>query len=324
MNDQHTGFVPWSKRNTSPDPKIKQELTNKARSRLANVISECSRKWAMIETARKYEGEFGEIKGDFTTDKSVNDLRELQIDLLERIDKDKALTYIELLLNTSWAECSGRKDQVRDLMKMDNKIRRTLTEERIMLELKPGREKLPRVKVEDDLGREQEELYNPNESGSFQFEKLADQSFVEADQELRALTKGERWEDELTGYNEAWELYEDGTFTFVIAEKLYNSLEAVTQKICVDLEGWENENQSLGTYVSRMQEEDLFKPNDAMQGEWRQILSGIETGVNRTGSDRKRHESIDQDYAILLLHQVASFLSFIIKRYESKYGSDAN
>ncbi|ERG92746.1 MAG: hypothetical protein J07HQW1_02793 [Haloquadratum walsbyi J07HQW1] len=129
----------------------------------------------------------------------------------------------------------------------------------------------------------------------FEFEKLADQSFVEADQQIRGLTKGRKWEDELTGYNEAWDLYEDGVFTFVIAEKLYNSLEAITQKICVDLQDWADEDDSFGTYVETMREKGLFEPNDAMQAEWQKILSGVEQGVNRTGGDRKRHESIDRD-----------------------------
>lgn len=129
----------------------------------------------------------------------------------------------------------------------------------------------------------------------FQFEKLADQSFVEADQQIRGLTKGRKWEDELTGYNEAWDLYEDSVFTFVIAEKLYNSLEAITQKICVDLQDWADEDDSFGTYVETMREKGLFEPNDAMQAEWQKILSGVEQGVNRTGGDRKRHESIDRD-----------------------------
>lgn len=320
--DQHTGFVPWSKRNSTPEPKVEEELTKKAQDRLANVVSECSRKWVIIETARKYEGEFGETKGDFDRSQSVNDLRRLQTGLLKHVDRGKALTYIELLLNTSWSECDGHKDRVAELMKMDDKIRRVLREERIMLELKPEREKLPLVETEDHLGRETETLYDPDEFESFQFEKLADQSFVEADQQLRGLTKGERWEDELTGYNEAWELYENGTFTFVIAEKLYNSLEAVSEKICAGLEDWEDEGETFGTYVEAMRENDLFEPNDAMQHEWQQILSGIETGVNRTGGDRKRHGTIDQNYAILLLHQVASFLAFIIKSYESEYGDD--
>lgn len=316
MDDPHSSFVPWSKRNTTPEPKIKEELTNKAQTRLANVVSGYSERRVMLKTHFKYEGEFGSVKVDFKQIDSAHDLHRKQTRLLKNESRDKALTYLELLLNTAWSRCNGRQDQVQSLMKMDDDIRRVLTEERILLELKPSRDMLPLVETDD--GGETEKLYDPEEFGPFRFEKLADQSFVEADQELRALTKGERWEAALTGYNEAWELYEEGTFTYVIAEKLYNSLELVAQKICVELEGWENENQTFSTYISRMRKEDLFAPNDRMEGEWQQILNGVKTGVNRTGSDRKRHESIDQDYAILLIHQVASFLSFIIKRYESQ------
>ena len=75
--DQHTGFVPWSKRNTSFEEKVKEDLTGTAQDRLANVVSEYSRKWEIIETARKSEGEFGETKGDFDRSQSVNDLRRL-------------------------------------------------------------------------------------------------------------------------------------------------------------------------------------------------------------------------------------------------------
>lgn len=319
MDDPHSSFVPWSKRNTTPEPKTKERLTNKAQTRLANVVSGYSERRVMLKTHSKYEGEFGSVKVDFKQNDSIHDLHRKQTRLLKNESRDKALTYLELLLNTAWSR-SERQNQIQSLMKMDDNIRRVLTEERILLELKPSRDMLPLVETEDEFGKETEKLYDPEEFGPFQFEKLADQSFVEADQELRALTKGERWEAALTGYNEAWELYEEGTFTYVIAEKLYNSLELVAQKICVELEGWENEDQTLGTYINRMREEGLFVPNDEMVGEWQQILNGVKTGVNRTGSDRKRHESIDQDYAILLIHQVASFLSFIIKRYESQCG----
>lgn len=320
MDNPHSGFVPWSKRNTTLEPKIVEELTDKAQNRLANVVSGYSEREDIFQTHQKYEAEFGNTKADFKQIDSDNDLRRKQISLLKHVDKDKALTYLELLLNTSWSRCSGHRNRVQSLMKMDDDIRRVLTEERILLELKPGRDMLPLVETEDEFGKDTEELYDPDEFGPFRFEKLADQSFVEADQELRGLTKGGRWEDELTGYNEAWELYEEGIFTFVIAEKLYNSLEAVTQKICVELQDWAEKDDTFGTYIEQMRENGLFKPNDAMQHEWQQILKGVETGVSRTSGDRKRHGTIDQDYAILLLHQVASFLSFIIKRYESEYG----
>lgn len=315
MDDPHAGFVPWSKRNASPEPKVEEKLTENTQNRLANVISEYSTKEEIIKTSQKYEGEFGKVEGGFIQKKPVNDLKRQQIDLLKHVDRNKALTYMELLLNTSWSEYNGHRSRVQELMKRDSKIRRALTEERILLELKPEREKLP-----NNFGKEKEKLYDPDEFESFQFEKLADQSFIEADQGLRGLTKGARWKDELTGYNTAWELYEKGMFTYVIAEKLYNSLEAVVQKICVELEGWEEAGTTVGTCLSTMREKGLFDPNDTMLGEWQQIYGGLQTGIQKLGSDRKRHEEFDQGYVILLLHQTSAFLTFVIKRYEQQYG----
>jgi hypothetical protein len=89
--------------------------------------------------------------------------------------------------------------------------------------------------------------------------------------------------------------------------------------MCVEEQDWNSEADGVAAYVESLKENGIFEPNQAMVYEWKQIIEGVKTGVNRTGNDRKRHETFDADYALLLLHQVGSFLSFIISRYEAKY-----
>ncbi|MCQ4334901.1 hypothetical protein KM295_15730 [Natronomonas sp. F2-12] len=98
-----------------------------------------------------------------------------------------------------------------------------------------------------------------------------------------------------------------------------NSLEAVLIKICVEERGWNNEGDGVSAYLNSIKDKGLFDPNEAMFAEWEQIINGLQIGVQRTGGDRKRHETFDQDYSILLLHQVGAFLTFVINRYEDQY-----
>lgn len=49
-----------------------------------------------------------------------------------------------------------------------------------------------------------------------------------------------------------------------------------------------------------------------------QVTEGLKA-VQKTGGNRTGHEEMDEEYALLLLHQVGAFLSFIISRYEAEY-----
>lgn len=300
-------FVPRSRRNSEPEPRIHEELTETARIRLANILREM---WQThIEEAYNHLVNYtGQEISDLDLRKEHRARSSLQEFIKTEENEDLIWDYLEYLLNVAWSD--GRAyPSSEEVLDMAADIEKVLIEEGILVQMKPS------VKEMNSY-----DTYRPDKNEYMTFQQVADETIIEADQELRTLALGDRWRDPLSGYNEAWELYRDDTMTYVIAEKLYNSLEAVVQKICVDLEGWESEGATVGTCLGTMRQKGLFDPNDSMVGEWQQIYGGLQTGVQKLGSDRKRHEEIDQDYAVLLLHQTSTFLTFVIKRYEERYG----
>jgi hypothetical protein len=134
--------------------------------------------------------------------------------------------------------------------------------------------------------------------------------------------QGTVWEEPLQGYNEAYELYLDRKYGKEIPEKLYNSIEAVVQTICVNLEGWEDNSElSLKNYLETLRDKEVFAPNPIMKDEVGKVVDSMELTFNKVGAGRNGHELIDRRYCTLMLHQVSAHLVFIIKRYEDKYGS---
>jgi len=302
-------YNPWSKRHSDPEPRIHEELTDNARKRIAHTLRFVNKD----EINKAYDTliEFtGKDPHYFEYD---HDRKAEQYNLILNAEQETVLDYLEYLINVLWRtrqSVSGRyssyKYETDDLIESCLKIEMALIEEGILIQMKPS-------PSEEMLN---EEWSRNSDYNHILFQPLSDATIIESDQELRVLALGDKWKKPLAGYNEAWELYKDGTFTYVIPEKLYNSIEAVCQKICIELEGWLDEGAGVGDCISELREQGLFKPNDEMVAEWQQISSGIQIGVQRAGGDRKRHEQIDQDYLILILHQVSSFLTFIIKRYE--------
>jgi hypothetical protein len=305
-------YVPFEKRGEEiPEQRIRNELTETAQKMLACTIDDAVSVEDIKRAHRRYIGRIGE-ELQFNKESKLS-----FISFIENPDGDQEeiLTFIEVILNTLWLDGNLSTDELTNL---DQEIRRILAEEQILLELRPPREMIPEVELEASGGLIPTEEYDPSKHEPYNFEELADTTVIEADQEFRALTRGERWEDVLEPYNEAWELYRRGPpATAQIPEKLYNSVENVLQRICVD-EGWENDQQTWTTYLDRVREEGLLEPNERMVGEWQQILSGVREGIQKTGDRKNWHNNIDQDYCLLLLHQSAAFISFIIKRYENQ------
>jgi hypothetical protein len=305
-------FVPWGKREEELEPRIYDYLTDPARKRIARIVENVSNYDDLVNT-------YGEFRTEIVDEPEYFDIRNRkpaygsQTKLIREEDTDEVLIYLEILLNTIW---SNTNHSVKDLLKMDSKIRRTLHETGVLFRLKPEHKYLKRVCTDSEGSLRYR--YVPDNYEYFHFERLSDETIIEADQDLRVLTEGKKWEDALSGYNEAWNEYQKGNFSAIIAEKLYNSLEDVLQQICVE-QDWENKNQSFGTYLDRLNEEGLFDANQSMIYEWEQILTGIRAGVQKTGDRKNWHDEFRQDYCILLLHQTSAFLTFVIKRYEDEY-----
>ncbi|MCU4801358.1 hypothetical protein OB920_13335 [Halobacteria archaeon HArc-gm2] len=240
----------------------------------------------------------------------------------------EVLTLLELLLNEVWEESniSSESHSAEALLDLDEKLRQILLEEGILLELTPDRETVEELgvaldKYENGGGRSRNRRSyqsRPSRDWNFQFEWQAHGAVIDSDQALRKLGRQERWEDVLDPYDEAWEAYQNPPVSYVVAEKLYNALEGTLAKICVE-QGWNSEGDGVSAYIESLKDNGMFGPNPAMVHEWRQIAEGLKTGVQKTGGDRKRHEQFDEDYALLLLHQVGAFLSYVISRYENEY-----
>lgn len=307
-------YVPFEKKGEEiPEQRIHNDLTESAQKKLAYTIDDAVSVDDIKRAHRRYIGRIGE-ELQFNKESKLS-----FISFIENPegDQDKILTFIEFILNTLWLNGGLSKDELTNL---DRDIRRILAEEQILLELRPSQELIPKVEKEASGGIIPTEDYDPTKHEPYQFEELADTTVIEADQEFRALTLGERWEHVQEPYNEAWEFYRRGPpFTAQIPEKLYNSVEALTQSICVE-QGWENEDQTVGTYLDRLNQEGLFEPNQSMVGEWQQIMSGLQVGIQKTGKRKNWHNNeIDQNYSILLLHQTSAFLTFVIKQYENQF-----
>ncbi|MFD1586171.1 hypothetical protein ACFR9U_04195 [Halorientalis brevis] len=300
-------FLPWSKRNSEPEQRIHEEITPPARKRIAHSL-----RFVEKEDISSAYDTLVELTGNdpHWFEYSHKRKQEQYNFILNVDDQDILLDYLEFLLNTIWrsrGSYSTPTYSTNDLIEACLKVEMALIEEGILIQMKPS--------PSEEMIKDE---WNRNDYHKIIFQQLSDETIIESDQELRVLALGDTWKEPLEGYNEAWQLYKEGTFTYVIPEKLYNSLEAVCERICIDNEEWLDESAGLGDCISELREQGLFKPNDEMVAEWQKIASGIQVGVQRAGGDRKRHEKIDQDYLILLLHQVSSFLTFVIKRYEKE------
>lgn len=155
--------------------------------------------------------------------------------------------------------------------------------------------------------------------GGIQFVPIASESMEEMDTQVQALATDQPWKVALRGYNAAFELYLAGDFNENIPKKLYNSVEAVLQTICVDLEGWtEDRELSHQMYLNMLRDHDVYDANGITAPELDSLLDALQKLVNKLGNDRKqRHNYIDREYCTLLIHQTGAYLYFLINRYEA-------
>lgn len=319
-----SGWVPWVNRTAEPEQRIHDYLTETAENRIAALMTQVASRSEIADAYSDYRIETGNTISYFDVSNRSPAKQSLE-QFVSREDLDDVLTFIEVLLNKLWEPSRGSRETPNpvELVELDVDLRRILVEQGILLRLRPDhetvREFAATFQKHQNLRGSNPASNPPQKPFKLHFEELADESVIEADQQLRVLAKEQRWEEELKPYDKAWTVYKNEESTFKIAEKLYNSLEAVLVKICVEEQGWNNADDGVMSYLDSMKDHGLFDPNKAMFADWEQILSGIQSSVNRTGGDRKRHGEFDQDYALLLLHQVSAFLTFVINRYEDEY-----
>lgn len=324
-----SSWIPWKNRNSEPEQRIHQDLTEDAANRIAFYVNEVASRSEIDEAYRRYRAESGNHVDYFQTANTGPAKDSLQKFITEE-ELDDVLTLLEILLNELWEEGSHSKEEHTpdELLQLDKDLRRVLHEEGILLRIHPDEEQVEQYveqlrqynsKSRGYRSRHRSYDTRPQKDFNIHFEELANESVIESDEAVRALGKKERWEEELEPYNEAWEKYQKGQFSFIIPEKLYNSLEAVLVKICVEEQDWNNEGDGVSSYLDSLRENGLLEPSEEMVGEWNQILSGIQIGIQRAGGDRKRHKPIGQDYCILMLHQMGAFITFLVNRYEDEF-----
>lgn len=323
--------VPWYNRHREIEPRVHKELTEKAANRIKFALDNIVSYGEIDDAYKRYRTEVG-LQHDYLEVDNYDPAIDAVGKLLQNEDLDHSLTFLELIIDILWApsDYSSERHSAEALYQFDIDIRRILVEEGVLLRLRPDQKEVEEyveklyeyqnrdhviIAVDQQRGADSP----PSRPFSFRFERLSHESIIESDQQVRTLAKSQRWSGALEPYNEAWELYQSGQPSRIIPEKLYNSLESVLERICVEEQGWNTENEQVGSYLNSCRKNGLFEPNNAMVGEWEQIMGGIKTGIQRSGGDRKDHATIDQHYCVLLLHQVGAFLTFLITRYEDEY-----
>jgi hypothetical protein len=156
------------------------------------------------------------------------------------------------------------------------------------------------------------------EGGVIQFTPLESDGMKELDEELREVAEKQPWGEALKGYNDAFDRYLSGDFDEHIPKKLYYSIEEVMKTICVDKEEWtDNRELTHADYIEMLKENGVYDAHGVTATELSDLLDSLERMVAKVSDERhQRHAYHDRTYATLLIHQVGSYLYFLINRYE--------
>jgi len=286
----------FKKRNNPDNPRVRRDLTQKARERLMVITDFLD----LEDTKRVLTG----MMEDHGTS-AVRDYLRQPVKLHDSRSMDKGRTHENILMSASDPFVFSYIERLMNYLASENskhsenrkkKIQSTLEEEGILFDFEWTGER-------------------------HEFREIANEIMEESDGSLRKLLKGsEDWKDALKSYAEAYDVYLDGNYDTRITQNLYNALEEVCKTTCVDLEGWEgNRELTLGNYVQTLDSKDFFETNNAMKAEVDKISGLLQTSFSKVGNKRNDHIQLDRYYSTLLIHQTAAFIYFIVNIYESKY-----
>lgn len=308
-------LVPFTKREVPVNSRIHTEFTDKCRTRMYRLIKqicyETEFEDAFNELRLEYAGDVYPTSGSYRPPKRAEEF-------FKQGQHEYLVEYIEKLYNIVWE--SDREINI--LLKHDSHLRRILLETRILLRLTPTHSQIKdmtRIK-HSYRGDEVKNRYRPSKHGPITFEVVSSEAHLDADREVQKVTGSAEWGVAVEPYNEAWMRYQEEQIDASLFELLNKSLERVIFKICKEDNDWVADNASLGACLNELQNRGFFTPNDELYHEWTEMGKGLRAAMRKTGADKHRHEDpIQRDYAILVLHQVAAFLTFLIRRYESEY-----
>lgn len=133
-------FTPWSKRNSEPEPRIHEELTEPARIRLANILTQQIGAGQVTDAYSNLLDYTGQEVAEFDFRSSNVTVRSLETFIRETDDMDLLWDFLEYLLNRTWS--NKRFQRNNDILLMAHKIERTLVEEGILVQMKPSTEEM--------------------------------------------------------------------------------------------------------------------------------------------------------------------------------------
>jgi hypothetical protein len=296
-------YEPLIDREREPKPRIHEELTGSARERLAEITvsRDRERRETAFRSTMKLVGRSPIVQ--CFSNKRTNKFKKKNShrEFIYKGDTLHVLTYIEhLYLSYSRYKRNSAKDVRGESGEISehntfSDIRKVLITEGLLWEIEWA-----------------------DKGGVIQFRPLASEAMADMDSEIQKLSGDDRWKPTLEPYNSAFKRYLAGDFDELIPKKLYNSVESLLQTICVDLEGWtENEDLPHSDYLQMLNDNGFYDANGITAPELESLLDSLEKLVAKLGNDRKqRHQYIDREYCTLLIHQVGAYLYFLINRYE--------
>lgn len=302
-------YTPLIDREREPESRVHNALTDRARDRLAAITLEVSVDYSRgLDLLKKKLGYAG-YREQVELEEPISEPdAQVHSHIVYHADTEVVLTHLEqvilahhkskrrmdVVLNnnasdfTELAPMGGTQDLI-------DEIEHVLVTEGILWTVEPA-----------------------GKGGVIEFRPLESEALSDIDSELQVLAEGDDWGDSLRGYNDAFQRYLNGDFDDTLVTKLYNSIEEVLKRICVDIEGWtDDRDMGHGAYLEILREKEVYATNGITAPEINDMLDSLEKMVSKVGHDRKqRHAYHDRQYCTLLIHQVGAYLYFIINRYE--------
>lgn len=301
-------LVPFTKREIPPDARVYSHLPESFRERFIRICQPYMTKERVRDiyqeffTEFNYDIEYFEVYKDGSMSGAVNSHREF----IREGEDEQVIDYIEYVLNNL-----AENVITEDITMFDSRIRRALREERVLFRLRPERG------VIESQASPRHGYIVANEP--YHLEYLGNEPMVQADNDVQVLRESPRWREAINHYNKAWDYYQDGQFNSTIPEELAKSVESVAYTICKDEHEWVDDGTGLGRCLDEMKNKGLFEPNNELYPEAEKIFTGLKLAAQKAGGDKHRHEDVNQHYTLLLLHQTAAFLSYVMNRYDEQY-----
>lgn len=303
-------YTPLIDREREPKSRIYQDLTEPARERLSVITRNKGVKARgnaidyLIKRVGKSPLKNYWLNSPFQEGKNV-----LHNKFLMNGETLHILTYIEIIV---------RKHHLNEIMKKVSDESGELSNE---LEAYPPTQNTDRT-IEDIRNVLITEgilwdIQRLGEGGVIEFVPLESDGLKRVDEDLQEIAEEKPWGSALRGYNSAVDNYLGGKFDEQIPKKLYYSIEEVLKIICVDKENWtDNRELTHSEYLDLLKEEGVYDAHGVTATELGDLLDSLERMVAKVSDDRKqRHAYHDRTYATLLIHQVGSYLYFLINRY---------